>query len=72
MNELAKLQTEVDVVTYAKELQGLVKERGSRLAYLISRGEYSRNDKEMMELDELIEQAETSYEMALQYLNSFK
>lgn len=71
MNEIAKIETEIEVITIAKELQGWVEERNSRLAYLISRGEYKPNDKELVMLDEMIEQVETTYEMAMQYLNSF-
>ena len=65
MKQLAELQ-----VTIASDvLKGLVEERGSRLAHLISRGEYSKDDEKLVLFARLIEEAEANYEEAVQRLN---
>ena len=65
MKQLAELQ-----VTIASDvLKGLVEERGSRLAHLIARGEYSKDDEKLVLFARLIEEAESNYEEAIQRLN---
>ena len=70
MNEIAKIETEIEVIIIAKELQGWVEERGSRLAHLISRGEYSKDDEKLALYGRLIKEAEANYEEAIERLNN--
>lgn len=67
MKQLAELQ----VTIAADVLKGLMEERGSRLAHLISRGEYRKDDQELVLLARLIEEAENNYEEAIERLNSY-
>ena len=60
----------MQVMVAADVLKGLVNERGSRLAHLISRGEYSKDDQELVLLGRLVAEAEKNYEEAMERLNN--
>ena len=69
MNKMLEMSGN-DVTVYANELIELRKQRKALVKELVLNGECEVSNKEVQNLDELIEDAETALEMAMQTLRN--
>lgn len=73
MNKVRKQMLEMagnDVTVYANELVELRRERKELVQELVLNGECEISNKEVRNLDDLIESVETTIEMAMQYIRN--
>lgn len=73
MNKVRKQMLEMagnDVTVYANELVELRRERKELVQELVLKGECEISNKEVRNLDDMIESVETTIEMAMQYIRN--
>lgn len=73
VNKVRKQMLEMagnDVTVYANELVELRRERKELVQELVLKGECDISNKEVRNLDDLIESVETTIEMAMQYIRN--